>query len=251
MQTNCLKFNAVFSVVDEALYYWIDSSRLRLILTEQLDDAAAKRIKEIRPTPNNFVVISKTEQMKSILETVESESLLDLPERWNFVFLDFDARYFDFSIFTNKPVNILYFSQEMCCNFLMLSNCTCPKGYNFNQRYYELIFEELAKIFEDLKGNFKSNINCNETGYENGTFDAFRRKLKDALLESKIILYKGNMLSLKLVGSIDTVENDTLKPIVMYDEVQGVTFATGGQVRPVKPFYRVGITHVRVYCYLV
>lgn len=60
----------MFVEVDEALYFWIDTTRLRMVISENLDKVNANRLKQIRPTPNNFAIIATTENINKIFSTV-------------------------------------------------------------------------------------------------------------------------------------------------------------------------------------
>lgn len=59
-----------FLDVDQALNYWIDSTRLRMMMSETLDKIAAKKLKEIRPYPNNFAMVANTRNMNRLFKIV-------------------------------------------------------------------------------------------------------------------------------------------------------------------------------------
>lgn len=64
--------------VDEALYFWIDTTLLRMVISENLDKTTANRLKAIRPIPNNFAIIATTPNMEKLFETVNSQIFSDI-----------------------------------------------------------------------------------------------------------------------------------------------------------------------------
>jgi hypothetical protein len=56
--------------VDEALYFWIDTTLLRMVISEDLDKTTANRLKAIRPIPNNFAIVATTSNMEELFQTV-------------------------------------------------------------------------------------------------------------------------------------------------------------------------------------
>nr|CAH7732582.1 unnamed protein product [Callosobruchus chinensis] len=51
------------SHIDQALYYWIETTKLRLMISESLDPITARKLKHIRPTPNNIAVLGSTKRL--------------------------------------------------------------------------------------------------------------------------------------------------------------------------------------------
>lgn len=65
------RFHLILIVeVDEALYFWIDTTLLRMVISEDLDKTTANRLKAIRPIPNNFAIVATTSNMEELFQTV-------------------------------------------------------------------------------------------------------------------------------------------------------------------------------------
>lgn len=56
--------------VDQSLYYFMGTTRLRLIVMDTLDNVTALRLKDMRPVPNNIALIANTASMVSLVQTV-------------------------------------------------------------------------------------------------------------------------------------------------------------------------------------
>lgn len=73
-----------FSEVDEALYYWIDTERVRMVITDTLDKTSAERLKALRPIPNNYAIIGSTTAVLKLFHLVSMyihDSFLQGPRR--------------------------------------------------------------------------------------------------------------------------------------------------------------------------
>lgn len=57
----------MFLDVDELLYYLIDSSRQRIMVIDNLDVTTTQKIKNMRPIPNNYVLIGNNTGISSLL----------------------------------------------------------------------------------------------------------------------------------------------------------------------------------------
>lgn len=66
------------SDVDQALYYFIDATKLRLLVMDSLDNVTAHRLRNMRPVPNNVALISTTSSMNSLIESVRAIILIFL-----------------------------------------------------------------------------------------------------------------------------------------------------------------------------
>ena len=64
---------STFLDVDEALYYWIDTEKTRMVLIDTLDDTSAKRLKNLRPIPTSYTMVADTDKMVSLFKTVRSD----------------------------------------------------------------------------------------------------------------------------------------------------------------------------------
>lgn len=46
--------------MDQSLYYIIDATRLRIIIIESLDEAAAEKIRNLRPIADNIAIVGNS-----------------------------------------------------------------------------------------------------------------------------------------------------------------------------------------------
>lgn len=70
---NCNMLNMFYSYileVDQALYFWIDTQRTRMVITDTLDKVSAKKLKALRPIPNNYAIIGTTEDVVKLFQLV-------------------------------------------------------------------------------------------------------------------------------------------------------------------------------------
>lgn len=204
----------------------------------------------MRPIPNNYALISKTEGMTPIFESIESEKLIEIPERWNLLFLDFDSEQFDFSMLGERPINILRYSEEMCCRLLNATDCSCPKNFDYKKKFFDWITDGILTLFKN-NIEFLKSVKCNSLNEANGTALNFREKFKKIFsLNNKVVKIEDGILHMNLIGNVDiNTGNGELNRVFVYDEDEGVTLKNGSDLKPVKPFFRVGVTHVSKLTY--
>lgn len=71
-------FYEIFLDVDQSLYYLIESTRQRIMIIDNMDATAAEEIKNMRPLPNNMVIIGNKTDISSLLLKVNFSTGLQL-----------------------------------------------------------------------------------------------------------------------------------------------------------------------------
>ncbi|XP_044270028.1 ionotropic receptor 25a [Tribolium madens] len=234
--------------VDEALYFWIDTTLLRMVISESLDKTTANRLKAIRPIPNNFAIVATSSNMEELLETALDENLVTLPERWNLVFLDFQYQQFDKKLLKNLPINSLYMDKEICCKFLKTEKCECPHDFNLQENFLSLAINTLMKILKTLiteNLELTSNLNCDDSHYSEATRNRFYELLQQEV-DSNDLIYKENFaLHVNINGIVEIGD----EKVAEYNYKTGVTVLDGKKIEPITPFFRIGITHALPWSY--
>jgi hypothetical protein len=62
----------MLSVADEALYYFIENSKLRVILLNGLTAGSIENLKNLRPIPDHYSIIADTHNMDKLFKKVKS-----------------------------------------------------------------------------------------------------------------------------------------------------------------------------------
>lgn len=143
-------------MTDEALHYFIEKSKLRVILLNGLTSSAIEGLRKLRPTPDAYSIIADTPNMDKLFKRVTfsffyththtgikihftnthtqllDAGLIHLPERWILMFTDNAGttakrqegaggsnkfKYFDMY----PEMSRLLLSDNVCCN----PNCIC------------------------------------------------------------------------------------------------------------------------------
>lgn len=235
-------------------------------MSETLDKITAKRLKEIRPYPNNFAMVADTKNMNSLFKFVITilsgvwyllntmlfqaleEGLVTRFDRWNLIFLDFNYDHFEEKLVFNKPINLLTLSKNMCCNLLHIKDfCECPENFNLQQAFFTTILTMIVKSLEKLAQDGQqllNNVQCNVTNYDEQVKSHFDEIFQTELQTQKQI-YKDNssIIRVKVEGSI-TMGTDKRSEVVAKYLNDVIELQKGKTVDPIRPFYRVGITDV-------
>lgn len=147
-----------------------------------------------------------------------------------------------------KPINLLTLDKKMCCNLLNKKDfCLCPDNFNLQEESLKTVISMLTKSLETLdKDGFKliNNVRCNVSTYDEQTKSRFEEILEDKLVQNP--LYKNSsVLQVKVEGTIKIGTNESYEVVAKYiNDV--IELQQDKTVSPVRPFYRIGITHVSI-----
>ncbi|KAJ8936674.1 hypothetical protein NQ318_023141 [Aromia moschata] len=239
--------------IDQAIYYWIDTTRLRMLVTENLGKPAARRLKEIRPTPNNYAIIATTKNMNTLFEFALEEELVTRSDRWNLVFLDFHHTSFNRQLVYNTSVSLLTLDESVCCHFLGVKiPCQCPEEFELQQQFLSSVVSTIIKVIDTITKDsleLTNNLRCNGTiSYNENTKKRFDR-LINYIFETQDYVSRENYKLVNIVeGAIEVGKTNSTEKIAKYDG-NVVEVLQGKVVKPVRPFYRIGITHAMPWSY--
>ncbi|KAK9885912.1 hypothetical protein WA026_013786 [Henosepilachna vigintioctopunctata] len=238
------------SSVDQLIFYWLHSRRMKLIISERLDSTVAKKLKKVRPIPNNFVLLGKTNNLQQMLKKALDEGLTFLAERWNLLFTDFNHKDFNRSLVDGQPINLLTADEQICCQFLSLAlPCTCPKTFILEMKFLEIVWIEIQQIFLDLtneKYDITGNVICEGSISNSDSTDTskkFHKLLGDVVKNNHLIHEDGGVLRVKMRGNIEIGNKVSTEIVASYDSSKGLEVLPGKVIKPIRTFYRIGITH--------
>nr|ALR72538.1 ionotropic receptor 8a [Colaphellus bowringi] len=246
------------SRIDQAIYYWIDNVQIAMSISESLDAMAAKKLRDFRPTPNSFAIFAETKNMEKMFKIALEENLVTLPERWNLVFLDFHHKSFDRGLLKKMPVNLLTLDAGLCCQLLNLNSyCECPSRFNTSKMFLKIALNMLVTAIEELfKDDFKfhDNIDC-DSNFTKDNEESVRKTFEEVLNkavgnDNLIRLDNSSNLRLKTTGSIE-IGTDVGTEVFAKYENEAITALRNKIVKPIKAFYRVGITHALPWSYQI
>lgn len=175
-----------------------------------------------------------------------NEALVLLPERWNLVFLDFNQHLFNRSVLNKTKINILALENGVCCLLQNpeRNNCNCPLDFNMQKSFLKLIIDLLAEVFKNMMAtglNTSLAVQCNETFYDEEIHKQFLLLFeKEMKKHERIVRNSSGVLHLFVNGTIE-VDNEI---VARYDADGELSLEKGKNIKPVKPFYRIGTTHV-------
>ncbi|XP_044745802.1 ionotropic receptor 25a [Coccinella septempunctata] len=241
------------SYTNQLLFSWIDSNRMRMLVSEKLDTAVAKKLKKIRPIPNNFALIAGTQNMMQLFQKALDEGLVTLPERWNLVFTDFQHQNFDRKLIYGKPINLLTLDERVCCNFIGKSpSCSCPRKFNLQQEFLVALLEEIQRIFLKLKNEgyqISDGADCEEGSFNLDLSKKFDKLFHDVLKSSDRFYENRGVVRVKIYGNVEVGTKVSSEIVASFDDSDGIKVAPGKNIKAVKAYYRIGITHALPWSY--
>ncbi|XP_057657197.1 uncharacterized protein LOC130894392 isoform X2 [Diorhabda carinulata] len=238
------------SYIDQTLYFWMNSAKMRMLMTETLNAATVKKLKYLRPMPNNYALLASTDNMNKLFKTAMAHKLVMLPERWNLIFLDFNYIHFE-KKYLQQPLNLLHLSPEMCCSILNKNSyCDCPDDFNLKYEYFIKVLRLIFNCFNDLiiQGRTIPNYACNTSIANNQFHNSFEEMLNNYIENDGILAFNYSKITLKTYGVIQTAGNKSRTLLAKYDNGAVIT-VENRTIKPIKSFYGIGVAHAIPWSY--
>ncbi|KAL0280963.1 UNVERIFIED_CONTAM: hypothetical protein PYX00_002104 [Menopon gallinae] len=237
--------------LDQALYYMIGNSIIRVVVLDKLSQKNVKGLFEMRPTPSFHAVFASTDVMIEIYKNATEGQLVQREGRWLLIFTDFDYDRFDIDDVT-VPTNLLTMKKDVCCHLLGTSeDCTCPKDFKIIQALLQNFGVLLGDILNDLTAQAVSiepmKIDC-DTAIGEPTDNTTARKFVEAMTKflpknpsigfnprNDLVYYK-SVINIKLANK---TENKRLSEWTT--ETEKFSLLPGTTMKVDKRFFRIGV----------
>ncbi|CAG9859593.1 unnamed protein product [Phyllotreta striolata] len=237
--------------VDQTLHYWMNIPKMRMIMTDTLTAGSLKKLRDIRPIPNNFALFATTENMNRLFKLALRENLVILPERWNLVFLDFHSNALDRNLIAKGSVNILTLNPELCCYFTSSNDdCNCPRDFDLRKHFLQ---KSLTVIADAVSGLLKEGTSietplCDGKIANEGLQKSFDDRLFSTFANDDFMYYNYSKIRLRSFGSIGIGNNGSVELVVSYDDGHA-TLVENKTIQPIKAFYSIGVSHALPWSY--
>ncbi|XP_030750371.1 ionotropic receptor 25a [Sitophilus oryzae] len=238
--------------VDQALYFWIDSTRMRMVLSESFTERTAKRIEQIRPIPNSFAIIGTMENVTKLYLQAQQQGIVNLPDRWNLVLTNFQTQPFNKTILAVDPVSLLSMKDDLCCQLMQHDFCQCPDKLAIEDYFIywtALVFDKILYTASQEEWDFKGTPQCNASRYPDETVERFREVLERIVDDNEKVMRKdGYTVRLNIQGEVEKSYNGQTQVVANYRNGK-LTVESDKEIESIKPFYRIGITHALPWSY--
>jgi hypothetical protein len=165
--------------------------------------------------------------------------LFTIPERWYLAFLDFSYDHFNKDLLFNNTINLLKLDKQMCCHFQ--SNCSCDE--KLQHKLLQKVVTILGGILEAIYQQgvtIPTHTVCNVTQEGYSLVNIFKGAIEETFKDDPIINLDDMHFSLRALGIVEV----GLNVVAKLGSDQTLVVEDGKEVKPVKPFYRIGTTHV-------
>lgn len=113
----------------EGIYEVLNRYSIRSITYDGISESNAERILRMRPIPTNYAILATAQQMNGLLKQAMNYKIIEHPNRWRLIYLDFADKSSMPQIANLSPeITIFKPSAQMCCVYLSQSidsNCEC------------------------------------------------------------------------------------------------------------------------------
>ncbi|KAG7160957.1 Ionotropic receptor 25a-like 3, partial [Homarus americanus] len=142
--------------LDQALYYLVEGSVVRVIVLSGVDESTTETLKKMRPSPSYYVILGTTEELSKLFTKAVQNKLVTRDSRWTLVATDHKQDDFDRGLLMGSTgVTMMTPVEEVCCtvrnrqNFCDCDSLVIPK---------ELTVNTMLTLTKALKANGATNV---------------------------------------------------------------------------------------------
>ncbi|XP_071539870.1 ionotropic receptor 25a [Panulirus ornatus] len=118
---------ALEAELDQALYYLVEGSVVRVIVISGIDRNTTHTLKKMRPSPSYYVILGNTDHLNTLFSKAMKNTLVTRDSRWTLVATDHKSDEFDRDMLTESTgVTLMTPAEEVCCTVRnRINNCDC------------------------------------------------------------------------------------------------------------------------------
>ena len=231
--------------IDEALYWIIGNSFVRILVMSLAESDTYSRIKNLRPAPSFYVVFGDSNTLQDVIEKAISQKLMKRDSRWNLVLTDFN------STLTTKHleamVTFLELSPASCCAVLnRQSDCQCSQFSSPVQPFLSEAMLTVGQTLARLKTSGKPLLQPVDCSLQSPPSSSSLAGDLEEVLRSEVSKTSYNynpqtkLLTFPAEFDIISRNRDKTTKVATWNMEDGLSRQTGYSSVQLKRFFRVG-----------
>ena len=230
--------------IDEALYWIIGNSFVRILVMSLDEPDTYTRIKNLRPAPSFYVVFGDSSTLQDVIEKAISQKLMKRDSRWNLVLTDFNS-----SLATqhlDAMVTFLELSPTSCCAVLnRQTDCQCQQFSSPVQPFLSEAILIVGQTLARLKTSGKPLLQSVDCSLQSPSSSPLSENLEEVLRsEVSKTSYKYNsqtkLLTFPAEFDIVSRNRDKTTKVATWNMEDGLNRQTGYSSVQLKRFFRIG-----------
>ncbi|XP_050716691.1 ionotropic receptor 25a-like isoform X2 [Eriocheir sinensis] len=230
------------AALDQALYYLVEGSVVRVIVLPGIDEKTTATLKKMRPAPSYYVIQAAFNQLTTLFSMAVSKKLVTRDSRWTLVAMDYSEKEFDRNLLANTSgITLMRPDKEVCCTATKTQSfCNCdglmiPKA---------LILNSMLSLVSVLKAQGQQNVagQCDSPPDAAPSTASFYTALQKELDKWPGMSWRMDKLQMepKLAFNIEAI-NSTAKQVVGSWSTEGqLSLNPDYEHSPIKRFFRIG-----------
>ena len=233
--------------IDEALYWIIGNSFVRILVMSLAEPDTYTRIKNLRPAPSFYVVFGDSSTLQDVIEKAISQKLMKRDSRWNLVLTDFNS-----SLATKHleaMVTFLELSPASCCAVLNReSDCQSEQCSQFSSPVPPFLSEAMLTVgrtLARLKTSGKTLLQPVACSLQSPSSSPLPQELEEVLraeVSKTSYSYSPQTKLLTFPAEFDILSRnrDKTTKVATWNMEDGLSRQTGYSSVQLKRFFRVG-----------
>nr|XP_045609615.1 ionotropic receptor 25a-like [Procambarus clarkii] len=233
--------------LDQALYYLVEGSAVRVIVLAGVDQSTTEMLKKMRPSPSYYVILGTTDHLSLLFSKAVEKSLVTRDSRWTLVATDHKSHQFDRGALRGlQSVTLVAPAQEVCCTVRnRQSLCDCDTLIISR----EMTMNSMLTLTNVLKGNAGKNVrgSCGETPPNPPSTTSFYSALQTSLREWKQVEWEADKLQVvpQLKLDITAINTSTSSALGSWSTSEKLQLNPQFKNSPIKRHFKIGTVMAR------
>ncbi|XP_069941255.1 ionotropic receptor 25a isoform X1 [Cherax quadricarinatus] len=233
--------------VDQALYYLVEGSVVRVIVLTGVDDSTTNTLKKMRPSPAYYVILGPMQDLISLFSKAVQQQLVTRDSRWTLVATDHKSAKFDREALRESTgVTLMAPTQDICCA-LRRRQSLCDCDTLLISR--ELTMNAMLMLTKVLKADARQNVRgtCGEAPSNPPSTTSFYPALQTEMSKWEKVEWQAEKLQIvpQLEFDITAFNSNSTLAVGSWSTSQQLKLNPRYQNSPIKRHFRIGTIMAR------
>ncbi|XP_045135403.1 ionotropic receptor 25a-like isoform X2 [Portunus trituberculatus] len=228
--------------LDQALYYLVEGSVVRVIVLPGIDDKTTTTLRKMRPAPSYYVILAATDRLTALFNQAIRRNLVTRDSRWTLVAMDHGAENFDRTTLAGSTgVTLVNPTREVCCaarntqSFCDCDNLVVPKAITLNA---------VLMLVRTLKAEDQQNIagTCDAPPDTPPSTTSFYTGLQTELGSWPGMKWRFDKMQMEpqLAFNIQAINSTASQMVGSWSTDEGLQLIPGFEHSPIRRHFRLG-----------
>ncbi|XP_037780308.1 ionotropic receptor 25a-like [Penaeus monodon] len=239
------------SQLDQALYYLVEGSVVRVIVLAGIMSNTTETLKKMRPAPSYYVILGSSKEISTLFDKAMQNDLVTRDSRWTLVATDYNPKVFDRQmLYGSTGVTVMAPTEQVCCVARrVVSACDCS-SLIIPQ---ELTINGVKALTATLKTDKRANVqgSCDAPPDTPASTASFYVALQQELVSWYNMMWSADKMQMtpQLEFAITAINSSASVAVGTWATNSLLKLNPNYEHSPIRRFFRIGTVMARPWVY--